>query len=398
MTAEIQAPDSRFPSSPERRPPSRTSRIVRIVLVLIVVSAVIGGLIQFNEFRKGMIAKFLAGNVPPPVPGAVVEAKLGTVERSLDAIGTLQAVRQVTVSPEVAGRVVRIQFESGSYVKAGDALVQLNDETEQASLLAYRAQSKLAELNFERALDLRRNNAGPQTTVDTTRAQVDAANADIRRTEALIGQKLIKAPFEGNLGIRKINLGEFVTAGASIVTLTDLSKLHVNFTLPEQSGGQVRVGQEIRLVVDAYPSRVFLGTVTTIDPQVAAETRSLRVQGLVDNAEHVLLPGSYANVKIILPSETNVVVLPATTIDYSLYGDSVYVVKEETDKDGKAKQTATRVPVKTGPRSGNNVLIREGVELGQRVIVSGQIKLSNGTAVTITDDNRLKQPDKLPVY
>lgn len=397
MTVETEHYNTQHPRQPVRRPPSLLSRIVWVLVVLILMGAILGGLWYFNEFRKGMIAKFLSGNVPPPVPVAVVEAKQSNVERMLTTIGSLQAVRQATVAPEVAGRVTRLHFESGARVKSGDPLVQLNDETEQASLLALKAQSRLAEVSLERAVDLRRNSVGSQAAVDQARSSYDEAVANIRKTEVAISQKLVRAPFDGELGIRKINLGEIVSAGAAIVTVTDLSALYVNITLPEQDQSKVRLGQEIRVTVDAYPGRTFPGKVTSIDPQVAADSRTLKVQGTVENADRALLPGMFASAALVLPSAENQIVLPATAVDYSLYGDSVYVVKEETT-DGKAKTTANRISVKSGLRSGADVVIDQGVKPGDKVIISGQVKLSNGAAVQVTDDTRLQPPAKTPVY
>lgn len=397
MTVETEHYNTQHPRQPMRRPPSRLSRVVWVLIVLILMGAVLGGLWYFNEFRKGMIAKFLAGNVPPPVPVAVVEAKLSTVERTLPAIGSLQAVRQATVAPEVAGRVTRIHFESGARVKSGDPLIQLNDETEQASLLALKANSRLAEVSLERAVDLRRNSVGSQATVDQARSAYDEAVANIRKTEVAIAQKLVRAPFDGELGIRKVNVGEILSPGTPIVTITDLSVLYVNITLPEQEQAKVRLGQDIRVTVDAYPGRTFPGKITSIDPQVAADSRTLKVQGTVENPNRALLPGMFVSTELILPSIDNQVVLPATSVDYSLYGDSVYVVKDVT-ADGKTKTVANRISVKSGTRAGANVVIEKGVQAGDKVIISGQVKLSNGAAVAITDDNRLQPPATTPTY
>ncbi|WP_343055385.1 efflux RND transporter periplasmic adaptor subunit [Azospirillum oleiclasticum] len=381
----------------ERRPVRRRSTVLRLIIVAVLMALLLGGLWWFNEFRNRMIADFFAGNKPPPTPVAVAEATLETVPKFLTAIGTLEAVRQVTVSPEVAGRITQIFFESGAAVKAGAPLVQLNDQTEQADLLAQRAQARLAELNLERSLSLRRNQAGPQTTVDQNRAELDEVNANIKRTESTIAQKLIRAPFDGNLGIRQVNVGQYLTAGATVVTLTDLSTLLVNFTLPEQSRERIHVGQELRIASDAFPGRSFPATITTIEPQVSEDTRAIKVQGTLENRDRVLLPGMFANVQVVLPPETGVVVVPETAVDYTLYGDSVFVVREKPGSDGKPALTAERVPVTAGDRGANRVEIRRGVKPGERVIVSGQLKLSNGAAVTIAEGAAPPTPERIPV-
>lgn len=380
------------------RPPVRTrARVIRLLIVMVLMGLLLFGLWWFNEFRKTMIADFFANNRPPPTPVEVAVAKLETVPKYLNAIGTLEAVRQVTVSPEVAGRVTQISFESGATVEAGAPLVQINDQTEQADLLSLRAQARLAEITLERSLNLLRNQAGPQTTVDQNRAQLDQVNANIKRTEALIAQKMIRAPFAGQLGIRQINVGAFLEAGGRIVTLTDLSRLYANFTLPEQNRPLLTVGQAIEVAVDAFPGQSFPGTITTIEPQVTQETRAIRVQATLENRERRLLPGMFADVRVVLPPVPNLVVVPETAVDYTLYGDSVYVVREQPGADGKPALTAERVPVTTGERAANRVEIRRGVNAGDRVIVSGQMKLGNGAAVSIADSTSLRTPDRIPV-
>lgn len=385
--------------APQRRRPSRLRRFVWFVIVALLMGGVLSGLWYFNEFKKGMIAKFLAGmSQQPPVPVETIVARLDTVERSLSAVGSLQAARQVTIAPETAGRVVKIFFESGAKVEAGDSLVQLNDESERASLASYKASARLAEINLDRASELRRNQAGPQSTVDTTRAQYDAALADIKRTEAAIALKLIRAPFAGDLGIRRINLGEIVSTGTQVVTLTDLSRIYVDFALPEQNGGKVRVGQEIRVSVDSLPGREFRGTISVIDPQVGSDTRALKVQGTLDNTERLLLPGMFAAVRAMLPSVSDVVVVPTTAVDHSLYGDSVYVVRDNKDERGAAKTIAERATVEIGPQSRDVIEIRSGVKPGDKVIISGQVRLSNGAAVAPVDTPSIKVPAVTPTF
>lgn len=396
MSVDVRTHDTHHPAP--NRQPSLGRRIVWFLVVAVIMAGILGGLWYFNEFRKSMIAKFLSGNVPPPVAVVVVEAKPTTVEKSLTAIGGLQAVRQVVVAPEVAGRVIAVNFESGTKVKAGAPLVQLNDETEQASLASLKAVARLADITLDRASDLRRTQAGAQSAVDSARAQRDQAYADIRKTEVAIAQKRIIAPFDGELGIRKVNLGDYVSPGTPLVTLTDLSSLYVNLTLPEQNEGQVRVGQAVRVAVDAYPGRSFAGTVTTVDPQISADTRTLQIQGTIANPNRTLLPGMFANVRLMLPPESDVIVLPATAVDYSLYGDSVYLVRDGKDAEGKPKLTVERVGVTVGDQVGDSVAIRHGVSAGDRVVTIGQVKLTNGTAVTISDAAPPKPTDHLSTY
>ena len=379
-----------------RRPVTRGRLAVRVIIMAVILALLLGGLYAFNNFRQKAIADFFAGNKPPPTPVSVAEAVAQSIPKYTTAIGTLTASRQVTVAPEVVGRVTQIFFESGARVKAGAPLVQLNDATDQADLLAYRAQAKLAENNLERARNLLRNQAGPQVTVDQNQAQLDGANANIKKTEALIAQKLIRAPFDGDLGIRQINVGEYVSAGAPIVTLTDLTNLFVDFTLPEQALSQIRIGQPVLVAADAAPGASFEAQISTIEPQVSPDTRAIKVRATLKNPERKLLPGMFANIRVIQPPAPNRIVVPETAVDYTVYGDSVFVVAARKDAEGKEGYVVNRVPVKTGDRFDSKVEILDGLKPGDRVVSSGQLKLNNGAAVVPTEASALVPPQTVP--
>jgi multidrug efflux system membrane fusion protein len=366
-------------------------------IVAMLVALVLGGLYGFDRFRDQAIADFFASNKPPPTPVAVAPAQVEDVPQYLPAIGTLAAMREVTVAPEVAGRVTQISFEAGARVKAGDPLVQLNDKTERADLQAQKAQARLAELNLARSKELLERQAAAKATVDQQQAQLDEINANIQKTEAQIGYKLIRAPFDGVLGIRQVDIGQFLGAGTPIVTLTDLSRLYVNFTLPEQARRQIAVGQAVEITNDAFPGRVFAAQVTAIEPQVNVETRAIKVQATMDNPEQLLFPGMFANARVVLPPKEDAVTIPETAVDFTLYGDSVFVIREEKTEDGGSVLKAVRIPVKTGDRFEGRVVIASGLEPGDRVAASGQLKLSNGAPVTIKESSALTPPATLPV-
>jgi len=344
-----------------------------------------------------MTAQFFATMKPPPTPVAAATATAQDLPRFLSGIGTLAAVHQVTVAPEVGGRVTQIFFQAGGVVAAGDPLVQLNDKPEQGDLANFRAQSKVAELNLGRSRELVTRQFTPQATVDQNQAILDQALANIAKTQAVIAQKLIRAPFAGQLGIRQIEVGQYLNAGGPIVTLTDLDTLYVNFMLPEQNRSQLAIGQPVQIRVDAYRGRSFEARLTTIEPQVSAETRMIKLQATLSNPEHLLLPGMFANVNVVLPPEPDVVTVPETAVDFSLYGDSVFVIREGgRDAAGKPFLTVTRTFVTTGARFDNRVVITSGLKPGDRVAASGQLKLNTGTQVVIGEAGPLATPAAVP--
>ena len=373
---------------------TRTARWLVIVGLLVAVA--LGGLYGFNRFRERAIATYFATNRPPPAQISATEVKTESVARFATGIGSVTAVHQVTINPEVGGRVTKIFFEPGAMVKAGDPLVQLNDGPERGDLASYQAQARWAETTLQRSSQLAQHQYEARETVDQKQSQLDQARAMIIKTEALIAQKLIRAPFSGQLGTRQIEVGQYLNPGAPIVTLTDLSTLYVNFTLPSQMRAQIAVGQHVNVTADAFPGRAFIAEVTTIEPQVSADTRTMAVQATMENPDNALLPGMFVNAAVVLPPQPDVMVLPETAVDYTLYGDSVYVIREDgKDANGRAILKAARTPVKTGARIGGKVVILQGVERGERVVAAGQIKVQNGAQVAITGEPAPQPPAEL---
>jgi membrane fusion protein, multidrug efflux system len=361
-------------------------RTVRwLVIVGLMLAIVLGGLYGFNRFREQAITTYFANNKPPPAQISAAEAKAEAVPRFATGIGSIAAVHQVTINPEVGGRVTKIFFEPGASVKAGDPLVQLNDGPERGDLASYEAQARLAQIEVERSRQLVQRQFASRETLDQRQSQLDQAQAMILKTEAQIAQKLIRAPFSGQLGTRQVEVGQYLMPGAPIVTLTDLSTLYVNFTLPSQSRAQISVGQRVNVTVDAYPGRIFNAEITTIEPQVSADTRTMTVQATMANPDNALLPGMFVNAAVVLPPQPDMVVLPETAVDYTLYGDSVYVIREDgKDANGKPILKAIRTPVKTGARWGNKVAILDGLKPGERVVAAGQVKVQNGAQVVVS--------------
>src|SRR3954471_20829203 len=293
------------------KPRARPVRMLRwFIIVGLLLVLLVGALVGFNAFRTKMITQFFANNKPPPASVAIAEAKSEVIPNLLTAVGDLAAVHQVNVTSDVSGRITDIMFTAGSTVKAGSPLVQLFDAPEQADLANFRAQATVSQLSLDRAKQLAARQFGPQATVDSAQAAYDQANAGIARTQAVISQKLVRAPFDGELGVRKVEVGQYLTAGTSIVSLTDLSQLYANFTVTEKDSGQLKVGQVVRVAVDSYPGRPFEGKITTIEPQITTDTRNIRVQATIGNADGILKPGMFATATVVLPDKPAVVTVP----------------------------------------------------------------------------------------
>jgi multidrug efflux system membrane fusion protein len=377
----------------------RPVRMVRwFIVVGTLLALLVGGLVWFNYFRGKMIAQFFANNKPPPTSVNIATAKSETIPNLLTAVGDLAAVHQVNVTSDVNGRITDIMFTAGASVKAGTPLVQLFDGPEQGDLANFKAQQRVAQISLDRAKQLAERQVGPQATVDTAQAAFDQASAGIAKTEAIISQKLVRAPFDGELGVRKVEVGQYLTAGTQIVSLTDLSALYANFTVTEKDSGQLKVDQIVRIAVDAYPGRTFEGKITTIEPQIATETRNIRVQATIQNPDRILKPGMFTTTTVVLPDKPPVVTVPETSVDYTLYGDSVYLVSEKKEEDGKTSLIATRTFVQAGKRIEGRAEILKGLKDGDRVVAVGQLKLQSGAAVTISNDPTPPIPAKPPRY
>src|ERR1700704_557230 len=369
------------------KPHTRPVRMVRwFIIVGLLLVLLVGAFVGFNAFRSKMIAQFFATNKPPPATVTVAEAKSEVVPNLLKAVGDLVAVHQVNVTSDVSGRIIEILFTAGSDVKAGSPRVQFLDAPEQADLASFKAQATVGQLSLDRAKQLASRQFGPQSTVDSAQAVYDQANAGIAKPQAIISQKLVRAPFDGELGVRHVEVGQYLTAGTQIVTLTNLSTLYANFTVTEKDSAQLKVGQTVRIAVDAYPGRTFEGEINAIEPQIATDTRNIRVQATLDNPDRILKPGMFATTAVVLPDKPAVVTVAETAVDYTLYGDSVFLITEKKEDDGKTSLTAVRTFVRTGNRVNGRAEILSGLKAGDRVVAVGQLKLQSGAAVAISTD------------
>jgi multidrug efflux system membrane fusion protein len=380
------------------KPHARPVRMTRwFIIVGLALSLLVGVLVWFNWFRSEKIKEALS-KTPPPATVSIAEGKSEVIPNLLVVVGELVAVHQVNVTSDVSGRITDIMFTPGSNVKAGSPLVQLFDGPEQGDLANFKALATGAQLALDRAKQLAARQFGPQSTVDAAQATYDQANASIAKTEAIISQKLVRAPFDGELGVRHVEVGQYLTAGTQIVTLTDLSQLYANFAVTEKDSGQLKVGQTVRVTVDAYPGRTFEGKMTAIEPQIASDTRNIRVQATLDNPDRILKPGMFTTTTVVLPDKPPVVTVPETAVDYTLYGDSVFLITEKKADDGKTSLTAVRTFVRTGNRINGRAEILSGLKAGDRVVAVGQLKLQSGAAVIISTDPTPQVPANPPRY
>src|SRR3984893_17523834 len=381
------------------KPRQRPVRMTRwFIIVGLLLAVLVGGLAGFNAFRTKLITHFFANKKPPPASVSVAEAKTEVIPNLLTAVGDLAAVHQVNVTSDVSGRITDIMFTPGATVKAGTPLVQLFDGPEQGDLASFKALATGAQMALDRAKQLAARQFGPQSTVAAAQGTYDQANAGIAKTEAIISQKRVRAPFDGELGVRHVEVGQFLTAGTQIVSLTDLSELYANFTVTEKDSAQLKVGQTVRVLVDAYPGRAFEGKITAIEPQIATDTRNIRVQATIVNPDHILKPGMFATTTVVLPDKPAVITVPETAVDYTLYGDSVFLITEKKEDDGKTSLPAVRPFVRTGNRINGRAEILSGLKAGDRVVAVGQLKLQSGAAVAISTGTPPAIPANPPRY
>lgn len=392
----------------------------RFILTAVIAALIVGVLAMWNfVWKPDMIKGFITANVPPPATVTSEAARTEKWVEHLTSIGTLFSSHGVDVTSQVAGIVIEASAESGSDVEQGASLVQLDIAVETADLASAKAVLAEAEVAFQRQSDLNAKKVAAEANVDTARSKRDTALAAVNKIEAVIAQKTIRSPVSGRLGIRKVERGQYVSPGMTLVTVQALDPMRADFPMPEQAIGKLRVGQLIEIAVDAYPGKVFRGTIESLDARVAQDTRTLLVRGSLPNPQRQLLPGMFANVTVLVGEPRPVVTVPRTAVTYSLYGDSLYVVKpaEPSDKDkdkdkGKGKGTvgqaaastaggdrkliAERRFVKTGQARDDRVAIISGIRAGDEVVTTGQLKLNPGAAIRVDNGQPLVRPEERP--
>jgi len=360
--------------------------IKRMLMMLVLVGVVLGGLFGFKAFVGGKIKEAMASMADLPQTVSAAKAASSDWQPRIDAVGSLRAVRGADLSLEVAGVVEEITFQSGDEVQAGQVLLRLRHED--AKLQSLEATAQLAQITYDRDVKQLKAQAISQAIVDNDEANLRNAKAQVAQQKAMVDKKTLRAPFAGRLGLRQVDLGQFLSAGTVIATLQSLDPIFVDFLLPQQSVAQLSVGQTVRVKVDAFLGREFAGKITAINPKVETASRNIQVRATLPNRDQKLLPGMFATVELETGAPQRLVTLPQTAVSYNPYGSLVYIVDDKAKgAGGKPQLVARQVFVTTGATRGDQVAILKGVSEGDTVVTSGQVKLRNGVPLAI--DNRI---------
>ncbi len=362
--------------------------LLMLSLLLLFITGI--GYWKYSQVQEGIAkgAKF----APPPTAVTTVVVKGEKWQPVLKAVGSLKAIHSVTISPDLAGIVAAITFESGTAVKKGSLLVKLDSQQEEAQVRSAEARLSLAKTDLERKRELVAQKAIAVADWDTAQSQLAQAQASVEEMKALVARKRLTAPFDGMLGVRMVSLGQYINPGAAIVPLQSLDPIFVEFAVPQQSLDSIAVGKKLRLAVSGVPGK-FEGEITAIDSMVDPNSRNILIQGTVKNAEHKLRHGMFADVEVLLPESEGVLAIPSSAIAYAPYGDSIYVVREKKGPDGQPVKEVEQVFVRLGPKRGDQVTVLSGLKDGDEVVSSGVFKLRPGAPVRV--DNSV-QPGNDP--
>jgi membrane fusion protein (multidrug efflux system) len=357
----------------------------RMIIMLVAVGVLFGGLFGFKAFLGGVIKKSISAQGIPPQTVSTAKAQFTEWQGEFQAVGTLRAVRGADIAPELSGVITAIHFQSGQAVAAGAPLVQFNAESDVARLQSLAAAADLAQANYERDKKQLEFQGVSQAVVETDAATLKSARAQVAEQQALLNKKLVRAPFEGRLGIRAVDVGQYVNAGTKLVTLQALDPVYVDFYAPQKSLGRIALKQKIILKTDAFQDQEFPGEVSSIDPKIDPATRNVQVRATVRNPKHSLLPGMFATVVLASGGPQRFLTLPQTAVSYNPFGDTVFVVEESKGKDEKVALVAQQKFVTTGEARGDQVAILSGIKEGDVVVTAGQIKLRSGFPVIVNN-------------
>ncbi len=353
--------------------------------MLFLVALFVTGLVfwTMNNIAKGkaMGAKF----APPPAAVTTVVVKSQTWQPVLSSVGSLKAVNGVVLSTDLAGIVAEIAFESGAPVKKGDLIVKLDTQQEDAQLRSAIAKLSLSKTDLTRKQDLIAKKALAQSEIDTAESQLLQMEASVEEMKALVARKKITAPFDGLVGIRQVNLGQYLQPGAAIVPVESLDPIYVEFSLPQQQLESIALGKKLRVGASGVAGKNFEGEITAIDSRIDETTRNITIQGTIKNPDHELRPGMFVSVEVLLPAKDGVLAIPTSAIAYAPYGDSVYVIHDATGADGKAGKAVQQQFVKLGPKRGDQVSVLSGVKEGDEIVSSAVFKLRPNAPVQVNN-------------
>lgn len=366
----------------------------RMIIMLLIAAIVFGGIYAFQQFRNKMIQRAIKGQANPPQSVSTTVAKTSTWQPSVEAVGNLRASNGTSLAAEVSGIVTAIHFDSGAMVKTGQLILELNAAPLKAQLEQLRVAVRLAKQTYDRDLAQLKMQAVSQAAVDISAANLKSALAQVTMQEAIIAQKSIRAPFSGQLGIRQVDLGQYLAPGTALVNLQKLDPMYLDFTVPQAQIDLIHVGESVTVQTNAFPNKAFTGTISAIEPQVDISTRNLKVRASIANPNGELLPGLFATARVKRGDEKQYVTLPNSAIAYNPYGSTVFIVKSEgKGADGKPKLVVEQRFVTTGLTRGDQVAVLSGLQVNEVVVTSGQLKLRNGTPIFI---NNSVQPSNNP--
>jgi membrane fusion protein (multidrug efflux system) len=368
----------------------------RMTIMLVAVGIVLAGIFGFQAFKAVMIKKFMSALSNPPQTVSTAKAVTSAWQPSVEAIGSLRAVKGADLSVEVSGIVDSISFNSGDDVEQGAPLLKLRSDDDAAKLESLEATAELNQITYDRDQKQFKLQAVSQATLDTDAANLKNANAQVAQQQAILDKKTLRAPFAGHLGIRAVDLGQYLGAGTVIVTLQALDPVFMDFFVPQQSMDQIRLGQTVTVKVDAYKDQSFTGEISAVNPKVDSSSRNVQIRATLKNADHRLIPGMYATVNIATGTPRNYITLPQTAIAYNPYGDTIYIVdRKGAGADGKPQLIARQSFVTIGPTRGDQVAVLKGVNDGDEVVTAGQLKLRNGSPILI-DNSITPSADAAP--
>ncbi|EKP0301260.1 efflux RND transporter periplasmic adaptor subunit [Aeromonas veronii] len=372
-----------------------------MAIMLLIAIALFGSVIGFNLFKQKMIAQYMANRPEPEFPVTSMVTKAQDWVPTIEAIGFIEPNQGVTLSTELAGTIDAITFESGKPVKADQLLLSLDSTVERANLRASQAKLPAAKAKFDRFQNLYKTSSISKEQLDEAEAAYRSLEADIESLKATIARREVRAPFSGVVGLRNVFLGQYLQPGTDIVRLEDTSVMRLRFTVPQTDISKIKLGQTIKINVDAYPQTQFDGHITAIEPAVNFQSGLIQVQADIPNNDGQLRSGMFARASIILPTVKDQIVIPQSAISFTLYGQNVYVLKEgeETDKEGNKVKVlrAKQVVVKAGERRGNDVHVLSGIQAGDQIVLSGQVRLSNDTKVHVVENDALAVPAQTPM-